>query len=270
MKDHNLQGFKQTKNNYPKNKKNPNKWIPTMDKVNKNYKSTTASNQIWSMDTKQIKTQEGWLYLFVIIDFYSNNIVSYNTFSNKSYQDLILPALEKISQQFSWNQINFENKFSENDDVNTLAVDKDKNIYFGIYQNGGGSNGTYFFKNGETKLKKIIERNTNKIIIDGFNNVYFATDYKTFVLKFTNEEQLISINRLENIENILIDNNNNIYFINDTVYLLAKNKVKTDTPTAKKIDNLVGINIWNSFINKLNNNIYFATSNGAYILRLDN
>lgn len=105
MKDHNLKGFKQTKNNYPKNKKNPNKWIPTMDKVNKNYKSTTSSNQIWSMDTKQIKTKEGWLYLFVIIDFYSNNVVSYNTFSNKSYQDLIKPALEKISQQFSWNQI---------------------------------------------------------------------------------------------------------------------------------------------------------------------
>ncbi len=105
MKKHNIQGLKQTKNNYPKNKKNPNKWIPTMDKVNKDYKSTTASNQIWSMDTKQINTKEGWLYLFVIIDFYSNNVVSYNTFSNKSYQDLILPALEKINNQFSWNQI---------------------------------------------------------------------------------------------------------------------------------------------------------------------
>lgn len=105
MKDHNLQGLKQTKNNYPKNKKNPNKWIPTMDKVNKNYKSTTASNQIWSMDTKQINTKEGWIYLFVIVDFYSNNVVSYHTTTSKSYQNLILPALEKIRKQFSWNQV---------------------------------------------------------------------------------------------------------------------------------------------------------------------
>ncbi|WP_342272824.1 IS3 family transposase [Spiroplasma endosymbiont of Acasis viretata] len=105
MKEHNIQGLKQTKNNYPKNKKNPNKWIPTMDKVNKDYKSTTSSNQIWSMDTKQINTKEGWLYLFVIIDFYSNNVVSYNIAPNKSYQDLILPALEKINKQFSWNQV---------------------------------------------------------------------------------------------------------------------------------------------------------------------
>lgn len=105
MKEHNIQGLKQNKNNYPRNKKNPNKWITTMDKINKNYKSTTSSNQIWSMDTKQINTKEGCLYLFVIIDFYSNNVVSYNTSSNKSYQDLILPALEKISKQFSWNQV---------------------------------------------------------------------------------------------------------------------------------------------------------------------
>ncbi|WP_342273062.1 hypothetical protein [Spiroplasma endosymbiont of Acasis viretata] len=49
MKEHNIQGLKQTKNNYPKNKKNPNKWIPTMDKVNKDYKSTTSSNQIWRL-----------------------------------------------------------------------------------------------------------------------------------------------------------------------------------------------------------------------------
>ncbi|WP_342273022.1 hypothetical protein [Spiroplasma endosymbiont of Acasis viretata] len=38
-----------------------------MDKVNKDYKSTTSSNQIWSMDTKQINTKEGWLYLFVVM-----------------------------------------------------------------------------------------------------------------------------------------------------------------------------------------------------------
>ncbi|WP_252319306.1 DDE-type integrase/transposase/recombinase [Spiroplasma endosymbiont of Lariophagus distinguendus] len=105
MKDHNIQGLKQTKNNNSKNKKTAHKWIPTMDKVNKNYKITTSSNQIWSMDTKQINTKEGWLYLLVIIDFYSNNVVSYNTASNKSYKDLIKPALEKITQQFSLKQI---------------------------------------------------------------------------------------------------------------------------------------------------------------------
>lgn len=130
MKDHNIQGLKQTKNDNSKNTKTAHKWIPTMDKVNKDYKSTTASNQIWSMDTKQISTKQGWLYLLVIIDFYSNNVVSYNTSTSKSYQDLILPALEKISQQFSWNQIKNVILHSDNaaefycQDISNWAIDK--------------------------------------------------------------------------------------------------------------------------------------------------
>lgn len=63
--------------------------MTNMDKVNKDYKSTTSLNQIWSMDTKQINIKESWLYLFVIINFYSNNIVSYNLISIRSYKDLI-------------------------------------------------------------------------------------------------------------------------------------------------------------------------------------
>ncbi|WP_252320073.1 hypothetical protein [Spiroplasma endosymbiont of Lariophagus distinguendus] len=38
-----------------------------MDKVNKIIKST-SSNQIWSMDTKQINTKERLIILLVIID----------------------------------------------------------------------------------------------------------------------------------------------------------------------------------------------------------
>lgn len=86
-----------------------------------------------------------------------------------------------------------------------------------------------------------------------------------------NNGQFTKIYRIEeNMKNILIDNKNNAYFINNRndFYLLSKNKIKSLSPIFKRIDKLEGnITIWNSFIDKINNIIYFATSDDPYIFK---
>ncbi|UZQ30768.1 MAG: hypothetical protein OHM56_04435 [Spiroplasma phoeniceum] len=166
-------------------------------------------------------------------------------------------------------QINFKQNFSSDDDVNTMDINKKGDIYFGIYKNGGGNNGVYVLKNGTSEIQKFtqIDRiDVASINVDNDDNMYFGTDYFTYILK--NNGEFTKIYRIQGIKNILIDNKNNAYFVDyNHIYLLLKNKIKYLTPTVRKIDTLENISIWNSFINKLNNRIYFATSNGPYTFK---
>ncbi|WP_215826741.1 hypothetical protein [Spiroplasma endosymbiont of 'Nebria riversi'] len=83
-----------------------------------------------------------------------------------------------------------------------------------------------------------------------------------------NNGEFTKIYRIQVNRNILIDNKNNVYFIkNNSIYLLSKNKIKSLTPTVRKIDTLENIDIRNIFIDKITNKIYFATSRGPYIFK---
>jgi putative transposase len=50
-------------------------------------------NQLWCVDTTQIRTRQGWLYAVVVIDVYSRKIISWTT-SNHRSGDLALDALD--------------------------------------------------------------------------------------------------------------------------------------------------------------------------------
>jgi hypothetical protein len=142
-------------------------------------------------------------------------------------------------------QINFKQIFTNSDDVNTLAINKKGDIYFGIYQNGGNNNGIYVLKQGANEVQKFTQidrRDINAIVVDNNDNMYFGTDYFTYLLKSNTE--FTKIYRIQGNRNILIDNKNNVYFINyNNIYLLSKNKIKSLTPTVRKIDTLEGIDI---------------------------
>ncbi|OVE81392.1 hypothetical protein BVY03_04000 [bacterium K02(2017)] len=54
----------------------------------------TCSNQKWGCDISYIKTNEGWLYLAIVMDFYSRQIVGFEM-SNRMHAELCCTALNK-------------------------------------------------------------------------------------------------------------------------------------------------------------------------------
>ena len=55
--------------------------------------TTTGPNQKWAGDISYIWTQEGWLYLAVVIDLYSRRVVGWAV-SNRMKKDLAIRALK--------------------------------------------------------------------------------------------------------------------------------------------------------------------------------
>ena len=56
--------------------------------------TTTAPNQKWGVDISYIWTSEGWLYLAIVIDFYSRKIIGFET-SDRLKKDLAITALKR-------------------------------------------------------------------------------------------------------------------------------------------------------------------------------
>lgn len=54
----------------------------------------TAPNQKWGVDISYIWTSEGWLYLAIVLDFYSRKIVGFET-SDRLKKDLAITALNR-------------------------------------------------------------------------------------------------------------------------------------------------------------------------------
>ena len=61
--------------------------------LNQNFK-TTAPNQVWVSDITYIGTWEGWVYLAVIIDLYSRQVIGW-AISSRINQELVLSALRQ-------------------------------------------------------------------------------------------------------------------------------------------------------------------------------
>jgi transposase InsO family protein len=56
--------------------------------------TTTGPNQKWAGDITYIQTQEGWLYLAVIIDLYSRRVIGWAV-SKRMKRDLVMQALQR-------------------------------------------------------------------------------------------------------------------------------------------------------------------------------
>lgn len=54
--------------------------------------TTTAINQKWSCDISYIRTQEGWLYLAIVIDLYSRAVIGWSM-NARMKKDLVCDAL---------------------------------------------------------------------------------------------------------------------------------------------------------------------------------
>ena len=63
------------------------------DLVQRRFKADRP-NQLWCVDTTQIRTRQGWLYAVVIIDVYSRRIIAWTT-SNHRTGTLALQALDR-------------------------------------------------------------------------------------------------------------------------------------------------------------------------------
>ena len=57
--------------------------------------TTEAPNKIWASDITYLKTNEGWLYLTVIIDLFNREIVSFRRSKTLLAIDTTIPALKK-------------------------------------------------------------------------------------------------------------------------------------------------------------------------------
>ena len=71
---------------------------PKADNLVKQNFSTSAPDTLWASDITYILTQEGWLYLAVILDLYSRKVIGW-AFSDRLTDDLSLAALGMALQQ---------------------------------------------------------------------------------------------------------------------------------------------------------------------------
>ena len=55
--------------------------------------TANGSNQKWAGDISYVWTQEGWLYLAVILDLHSRRVIGWAV-SNRTNRDLAIPALK--------------------------------------------------------------------------------------------------------------------------------------------------------------------------------
>ncbi|WP_040093845.1 hypothetical protein [Spiroplasma poulsonii] len=90
--------------------------------------------------------------------------------------------------------------------VNSIAVDSNDNVYFGV------ADGIYLLKNGETtanKFNAIITSTINSLTVDSSNNIYFGTNNSAYVLKqgSTTSTKIDGIDKTVN--SIAVDSNDN-------------------------------------------------------------
>ena len=62
------------------------------DRLQRNFVAL-APNRIWVADITQVRTQEGWLFLSVILDLYSRRVVGWSTAAQQG-QELAIEALQ--------------------------------------------------------------------------------------------------------------------------------------------------------------------------------
>ena len=63
--------------------------------------SITAINQVWQGDITYIPTQEGWLYLAIVLDSYSRKVVGWS-FSNSLATDIVSDAFKMAISRTSY------------------------------------------------------------------------------------------------------------------------------------------------------------------------
>ncbi|WP_299144594.1 DDE-type integrase/transposase/recombinase, partial [uncultured Vibrio sp.] len=61
--------------------------------LNQNF-NPVAPNQVWAGDVTYLKTDEGWMYLAIVMDLYSRRIVGWHL-SKRMTTDLVNKALMK-------------------------------------------------------------------------------------------------------------------------------------------------------------------------------
>ena len=67
--------------------------LPVFDnRLNQDF-STTAPNQKWGSDITYLRTEQGWLYLAVILDLYSHQVIGWSM-SERMTTDLVCDALQ--------------------------------------------------------------------------------------------------------------------------------------------------------------------------------
>ena len=61
----------------------------------------TKPNQIWGIDMTKFKTEEGWSYLVIVLDWYSKKIVGYNLSTLSRTAEWLQALEEGVYQQFA-------------------------------------------------------------------------------------------------------------------------------------------------------------------------
>ena len=91
MRENGLKGFQKRRFKSTTNSNHDKQIAPNL--LDQDFKCD-ASNQKWGVDISYIWTQEGWLYLAIVIDLFSRRIVGWHT-SDRMKQALPIKALEK-------------------------------------------------------------------------------------------------------------------------------------------------------------------------------
>ena len=91
MKENNIQGKHRHKFKVTTNSKHNNPIFPNL--LEQNFK-VTAPNQVWVSDISYFWTQEGWMYLAIVLDLYSRKVVGWEM-KDRMTQTLVTTAFLK-------------------------------------------------------------------------------------------------------------------------------------------------------------------------------
>ncbi len=90
MKQNNIRAFvRRKKFRYPKDTKSD---LPVADNILDRDFTAEAENRKWVSDITYIRTNQGWLYLCIVLDLYSKRVVGWSM-DNNLKTDLVLSAL---------------------------------------------------------------------------------------------------------------------------------------------------------------------------------
>lgn len=92
MREHGIQALRGRRRARPRSAP-PRRRPEVPDLVQRRFKADRP-NQLWCVDTTQIRTRQGWLYAVVIIDVYSRKIIAWTTSKHRT-GNLALHALEQ-------------------------------------------------------------------------------------------------------------------------------------------------------------------------------
>lgn len=164
--------------------------------------STTAINQKWACDITYVHTEEGWLYLAVVIDLYSRAVIGWSM-SRRMKKVLVCDALmiALFKRKFPRNVIVYSDRGSQYCSIKYQNILKDYRLIGSMSRKGNGWDNAIAESFFHTLKVELIHQCVYNIASKQ-DLVYFST-WRYIIIKIASIQPLTTILHLSS--NVLAD-----------------------------------------------------------------